>query len=118
MDHPTRHKTPRGTARLKAIYVAGFDQPLILEDGKRIKQWRQELRTKLLVKGKEIREAAAQNFIRNQWRSDCSYNDNAPRAVVDAQSQFQPEQHGDWPWDGPGDPDFFDGDDAFTPFDE
>jgi hypothetical protein len=122
MDRWTRQKTSRGTALLKAIHIAGFDQPLILDDGKRIRHWRQELRTKLMMKGKELRQTAAEQFGRTPRTPEGQENGTAgivgtPESVASMtmivpQTQYQPEES-DWVWDVFGYPNLFDPDELY-----
>jgi hypothetical protein len=115
-----RHNIARGNTHLRAIHVIGFEHVLVIDDGKHIKKWRQELRTKLLIKGREIRRAAAKDITRIHGTSDENDNYTAPVArkqtvvVMTAaapQAQSEPEQIDESTWDAIGEADFFDLDD-------
>jgi hypothetical protein len=49
------HRRP-GTDIITRIDIAGFSQPLILKDGKKIQNWNQGVRAQLIIEAERLRE--------------------------------------------------------------
>jgi hypothetical protein len=121
MEHWTRHKSQRGTASLKAIRIIGFNHPLVLDDGRHIKNWREDLRTQLLLKAKEIRKTAEEQFARSQRTfSELESEAGAVRPketgavmIIESQGPCEMDQQLERPWDVLEDADEFVQDDKY-----
>jgi hypothetical protein len=65
MKQASKPISSRGNRRISVIHIAGFEEPLIIENGRSIANWTQSLRTKLCVKTKGIMIQAIERFASN-----------------------------------------------------